>query len=289
MPDRPSTMVDGGGRRLPDQVTMGLLPYLTAHAVDEDYAQAAARRATPTGAAGRRRFGLGGALVLLVFAILAVTAAAQTSRNSGTEEKERQALIEQVKGRKASLEADRRTVARLQAETDRLEADLLRNTSSSSGVVAQLQLLALRSGTSAVRGPGVQIVVDDAVNAQSDRNKVLDVDLQKLVNGLWRAGAEAISINGERLTNLSAIRHAGTAITVNFTSLRRPYQVLAIGDPRTLPSRFADTTGGQAWLDLPREVGLRFSMRTQRSLRLPAAETPELRFARTGSPGKGPT
>lgn len=289
MPDRPSTMVDGGGRRLPDQVTMGLLPYLTAHAVDEDYAQAAARRATATGAAGRRRFGLGGALVLLVFAILAVTAAAQTSRNSGTEEKERQALIEQVKGRKASLEADRRTVARLQAETDRLEADLLRNTSSSSGVVAQLQLLALRSGTSAVRGPGVQIVVDDAVNAQSDRNKVLDVDLQKLVNGLWRAGAEAISINGERLTNLSAIRHAGTAITVNFTSLRRPYQVLAIGDPKTLPSRFADTTGGQAWLDLPREVGLRFSMRTQRSLRLPAAETPELRFARTGSPGKGPT
>lgn len=289
MPDRPSTMVDGGGRRLPDQVTMGLLPYLTAHAVDEDYAQAAARRATPTGAAGRRRFGLGGALALLVFAVLAVTAAAQTSRNSGTEEKERQALIEQVKGRKAALEADRRTVARLQAETDRLEADLLRNTSSSSGVVAQLQLLALRSGTSAVRGPGVQIVVDDAVNAQSDRNKVLDVDLQKLVNGLWRAGAEAISINGERLTNLSAIRHAGTAITVNFTSLRRPYQVLAIGDPKTLPSRFADTTGGQAWLDLPREVGLRFSMRTQRSLRLPAAETPELRFARTGSPGKGPT
>jgi uncharacterized protein YlxW (UPF0749 family) len=282
-------MVDGGGRPLPDQVTMGLLPYLTAHAVDEDYAQAAARRATATGSAGRRRFGLGGALVLLVFAILAVTAAAQTSRNSGTEEKERQALIEQVKGRKAALEADRRTVARLQTETDRLEADLLRNTSSSSGVVAQLRLLALRSGTSAVRGPGVQIVVDDAVNAQSDRNKVLDVDLQKLVNGLWRAGAEAISINGERLTNLSAIRHAGTAITVNFTSLRRPYQVLAIGDPRTLPSRFADTTGGQAWLDLPREVGLRFSMRTQRSLRLPAAETPELRFAMTGSPGKGPT
>ena len=156
-------------------------------------------------------------------------------------------------------------------------------------MVAQLQLLALRSGTSAVRGPGVQIVVDDAVNAQSDRNKVLDVDLQKLVNGLWRAGAEAISINGERLTNLSAIRHAGTAITVNFTSLRRHYQVLAIGDPKTLPSRFADTTGGQAWLDLQRQFGLRFTMRTQRSLRLPAAETPELRFARTGSPGKGPT
>ena len=44
---------------------------------------------------------------------------------------------------------------------------------------------------------------------------MLDPDLQKLVNGLWAAGAEAISINGQRLTNLSAIREAGEAITVN--------------------------------------------------------------------------
>ena len=103
------------------------------------------------------------------------------------------------------------------------------------------------------------------------------------------SGAEAISINGERLTTLSAIRHAGSAITVNYTSLSRPYRVLAIGDVRTLPSRFADTTSGQAWLDLQRQFGLRFTMRTQRTLRLPAAGTPELRFARTGSPaGKGP-
>jgi uncharacterized protein YlxW (UPF0749 family) len=290
MYDRASTTVDRDGRPLPDQVTMGLLTYLTAHALDEDYAQAAARRTSQADTPGRRRIGLAGALVLVVFALLAVTAAAQTSRNSASEERERQALIDQVKARKAAIESDRRTVARLQLENDRLESELLRNTSSSGGVLDQLRLLGISSGTAAVRGPGVEIVVDDARNAGSDRNKVLDIDLQKLVNGLWRAGAEAISINGERLTNVSAIRHAGTAITVNYRSLSRPYQVLAIGDIKTLPSRFADTTSGQAWLDLQRQFGLRFTMRTQRSLRLPAAETPELRFARTGSlQGKGPS
>jgi uncharacterized protein YlxW (UPF0749 family) len=223
--------------------------------------------------------GVAGALAIAVFAVLAVTAAAQTSQDSVSQERERRALIAQVKERKAAVEADRRKVAELQAQTNRLEAELLRNTHDSGGVIAERNLLSLRSGTEAVHGPGVEIVVDDAEGADSDRNRVLDSDLQKLVNGLWQAGAEAISINGERLTNLSAIRHAGSAITVNFTSLSRPYRILAIGNRDTLPSRFADSSSGQAWLDLQREVGLRFTMRTQASLRLPAADVPTLRYA----------
>ena len=265
-------------RRLPDHATMGLLPYLTAHALDEDYEHVAAGRASDA-ASPRRRVGVPGAVAVAVFAVLAVTAAVQTSRDSVAQERERRALIEQVKERKATVEADRRTIARLRAENNRLDAELLRASETAGGVLAQRRLLALRSGTSAVHGPGVEIVVDDAVDAQSERNRVLDSDLQKLVNGLWRAGAEAISINGERLTALSAIRHAGTAITVNFHSLERPYRILAIGDKDTLPARFADTTSGQAWFDLQREVGLRFTMTRQSSLRLPAAEVPDLRYA----------
>ncbi len=107
---------------------------------------------------------------------------------------------------------------------------------------------------------------------------MLDTDLQQLVNGLWEAGAEAISLNGQRLTNLSTIRLAGEAITVNAHSLRRPYVVLAIGNKDTLPARFAETSSGQAWLDLQREVGLRLNITPVSSLRLPAAEV-SLRYA----------
>jgi len=277
--ERPTSVAVRDGRPLPDQVTMGLLPYLTAHALDDDYAEVAGRREGGTPARSRRQVGAAGAVALAVFAVLAVTAAAQTSQNSVSQERERQALIGQVKAQKAAVEADRRTVARLQAQTKRLDSELVANTHDSKGVLAERSLLSLRSGTSAVHGPGVEIVVDDAKGADSDRSRVLDIDLQKLVNGLWRAGAEAISINGERLTSLSAIRHAGSAITVNYTDLTRPYRILAIGDTKTLPSLFADSSSGQAWLDLQQQVGLRFAMSTHNVLRLPAADVPTLRYA----------
>lgn len=264
---------------------MGLLPYLNAHAIDEDYAHAAElrERRGEVAPAPRRTIGARGAAVLAVFAILAVTAAVQTSRNSGSEEKERKELIAQVKQQRASVDAQRRAIDGLQAENDALENALLRSSNSSNGVFEQVELLSLRSGIGPARGPGVEVIADDAPDAENDRNKVLDSDLQKLVNGLWQAGAEAISINGQRLTVLSAIRHAGNAITVNFTSLSRPYRILAIGNADRLPSRFAETTSGQAWLDLQAEVGLRFSITPQSSLRLPGAEMPRLRFIDTAA------
>lgn len=271
-------------QRLPEQVTMGLLPYLNAHALDEDYVQAAERRAQVGSAKERPRVGRMGAIALSVFAVLAITAALQTSQDSTSEEKERRALIAQVKDNRAELAADRKTEAALSRETRRLEDDLLRASDDTSGLLRQLDLLRVRTGIAPVRGPGVEVVVDDKPGATDEREKVLDVDLQKLVNGLWQAGAEAISINGERLTVLSAIRHASNAITVNFRSLRPPYRVLAIGDRRTMPARFGESSSGQAWLTLKREVGLQFTMTSQASLRLPGADVPTLRFTNKQEP-----
>jgi len=62
-------------------------------------------------------------------------------------------------------------------------------------------------GTVAVKGPGLLIVVDDAANGLRDgRDRVLDMDLQILIDGLWQAGAEAISVNGHRPSALTATR-----------------------------------------------------------------------------------
>jgi uncharacterized protein YlxW (UPF0749 family) len=122
-----------------------------------------------------------------------------------------------------------------------------------------------------VTGTGLKVVVDDAPGAVSDNQRVLDQDLQKLTNALWASGAEAISINGQRLSNLSAIRLAGSAITVDFVGLTRPYTVLAVGDPDTMPARFVETEHGRDWLDLRAVYGLEFEMTSEQSLRLPAA------------------
>ena len=96
-------------------------------------------------------------------------------------------------------------------------------------------------------GPGVKVVVDDAPNATTDQQQVLDKDLQKLVNALWLVGAEGVSINDQRITNLTAIRQAGSAITANFVSLRRPYVVRAIGNKNQMAAKLLDTEGGRTW------------------------------------------
>jgi uncharacterized protein YlxW (UPF0749 family) len=264
--------------RLPPQATMGLLDYLSTHTLDEDYAFVSERKAARREPPSRRRIGVVGALVLASFAALVATAAVQTSRSAAADEQQRQELVEEVGQARDQLDAERAQLERLGAENDVLEARQLRGDSSARGLVQTIEDLRVLTGAVAVRGPGVRVEADNAPGATSASNQVLDSDLQKLVNGLWAAGAEAISINGQRLTNLSTIRLAGGAITVNSRSLRRPYVVSAIGDPDTLPARFAESSSGQAWLDLEREVGLQLSITTADTLRLPAAEV-SLRYA----------
>ena len=71
----------------------------------------------------------------------------------------------------------------------------------------------------------------------SDTGRVRDRDMQRVVNGLWESGAEAISVNGQRLTALSAIRAAGDAILVDNKPLVPPYTVLAVGDGQAAEHR----------------------------------------------------
>ncbi|KQT94705.1 hypothetical protein ASG49_07730 [Marmoricola sp. Leaf446] len=264
--------------RLPAQATMGLLDYLTSHAVDEDYAFVAERDRAARAAGGddtparRRRVGPLGAVAVAGVAVLVVAAGVQNSRSAAADESDRRELAGQVSRARQQLETERVRLAALERETDRLQARQLASDESATGIRTRIQDLGARAGTLAVTGPGVRVVADDAPGSTSDRTTVLDSDLQRLANGFWEAGAEAIAINGQRLTNLSTIRIAGGAITVNARSLRPPYVLQVVGNPDTLPARFAETTSGQAWLDLERQVGLQLTITPQDDLRLPATE-----------------
>jgi len=265
----------------PPQVRMPLLDYITAHSLDEDYAHVADRAGAAPSRPGRP--GLAALVITGLFGLLVATAAVQTSRNAGDAQSSRDSIVTQIKARSASVDARRDRIANLRDEIGSLTALSLENTSQGRALSARLDRLGVMSGSLAVTGPGVRVVVDDAPGAVDDQQRVLDEDLQKLVNALWASGAEAIAVNGQRLTALSAIRGAGSAITVNNTvSLSRPYTVLAIGDPDTMPARFVETTHGRDWLDLRTIYGLEFEMTSQRSMRLPAARRLDLRHTTTG-------
>jgi uncharacterized protein YlxW (UPF0749 family) len=140
--------------------------------------------------------------------------------------------------------------------------------------------LAVASGAAAVVGPGLVVTANDAPDAiPGAGGTIVDSDLQALVNGLWAAGAEAIALNGHRLTPMTAIRSAGQAITVDYRSLTPPYVVSAIGNPDTLPARFLETQGGQLWLGLRANFGIMFQTRTADRLELPGQPHASLRWA----------
>ena len=148
----------------------------------------------------------------------------------------------------------------------------------------------LAAGLLPVSGPGLLVTLADAEpdadadpvggTAEADpRGQVRDGDLQLVVNALWAAGAEAVSINGQRLGPTTAIRFAGDAVLVDFRPVTNPYLVSAIGDPATLRSRFLASPEVNALAVISETYGLRFEFAQEDELSLPAGSPPELRSA----------
>lgn len=176
---------------------------------------------------GRRH--LPAALALLAIGLL-VTVAVLSARGS---DEQRQATRVALEDRIAALDA---SISRTQAESEQRSAvvDELRGRLVDEGTTAQARLeddtLAAGAAATAMTGPGVTVTVDDAPGAQpGSLDRVLDRDLQDIVNTLWQMGATGIAVNDHRLTSATAIRGAGEAILVDYQPITRPYVVTALG------------------------------------------------------------
>ena len=258
---------------------MSLLNNLMAHPLDEGYAVAARTRPKQDGKPLRSRHRVMLVVACVVLGFLLAIAASQNYRSAPEAEKQRKELITRINQADTRLNGLRTQQSHLADEVRGLQASGLSNTSSGAALQQKLDDLELQTGAISVTGPGMKAVVDDAKDADKE-GRLLDVDLQQLVNGLWTAGAEAISVNGHRLTSLTAIRSAGSAITVDYSSLTPPYTVLAIGDNATMPARFAQSSGGQWMQYLVSNFDVRMTITTEESLLVPADATIALRYAK---------
>jgi uncharacterized protein YlxW (UPF0749 family) len=252
---------------------MDLLNQIIRQPLDPDYTVAAARGSEP--ARGRWMLAL---LALIIGAMFAV-AALQTTRAAPALQSERTELINRVQNAEGEQDELQGRVTSLSAEIATLRAAALGDDDAATAL-ARIEALDPVVGTVSVSGPGVLIVVDDSPSGAADaRDRVLDIDLQVLANGLWEADAEAVSINGHRLSSLTAIRSAGDAVTVDYRSLTRPYRVEAIGDPRTLQARFVESSAGAWWNDLAQNRRMRYEISDVKQLDLAADPGMVLRHA----------
>jgi uncharacterized protein YlxW (UPF0749 family) len=284
---------------------MSLLVDMMTNTLDESYAEAARRRAgsdvggsgsVPGGPAAsgwsRRATAI---LLLLALGVVTGTAAAQVRKRAAASGTVRAELVDEVQRRTADSDALSAQAARLRREVGRLQDAALRASGTGTAVAQQLADLQVVTGVAAVTGPGLVVRLDDAPGAdetdadrggQVSSGRVLDRDLQDAVNGLWAAGAEAVAVNGLRLSGLTAIRSAGEAILVDYRPLSPPYTLRAIGDPGDLEAGFADSAAGRRLATLSSAYGLQVAIRHSDKQTLPGAGEPTLRVA---TATKGPS
>ncbi|WP_107471106.1 DUF881 domain-containing protein [Streptomyces monashensis] len=290
MPQQPPVRSSPARPQRPD-ASMSLITNVMDHSLDDGYAEAAARKKA-AGEGGlprtlRAKLGLAGGLVLA--ALVVTLGAAQARGAAPVVAKEHQELIDRIDSETANADKLEHTVDRLRDDVSARQRAALK----SSGGSGQADLVGLLSGATEVHGPGVRLVVNDAKEASSggdgtnpretsgfsDSGRVRDRDMQRVVNGLWASGAEAVSINGQRLTALSAIRAAGDAILVDNRPLVPPYTVLAVGDGERLSTGFQNSADGLYLHALEENFGIRATISTEGDVRLPAAPSVIVRTA----------
>ena len=137
----------------------------------------------------------------------------------------------------------------------------------------RLQLL---TGTTAVEGAGIEVVLDDsAIPKKANENPNLyiihDEDLLRVLNELRAAGAEAISLNDQRIVAMSEVRCAGPTVSVNNIRSAPPYVIKAIGAPKTLTSALRLRGGVVETFEF---WGIQVKIKSQDKVQIPALKAP---------------
>jgi uncharacterized protein YlxW (UPF0749 family) len=273
---------DGQRRFAPDFLTE-----LFQNPLDPGYADAAARKARGEGRTGTPKRIVSGvsALTLAGLGFLLVVAYQQTMAEEPARSQARATLVDQVQSRRSGT-------AELQQRADRLRAEVadLREKQLGGAAVARLKGMEAETGLAPVRGNGARVTVGDGpmpldplTGEPKSEARVRDTDLQVATNALWAAGAEAIAVNGQRLTATSTIRQAGEAILVDFQPVTTPYQVVAIG-PDDLADTFRDGAAGRFFKALNTKFGIAYDVADIGDVTLDAAAEPNLRQAVPSAP-----
>ncbi|MGW5241779.1 DUF881 domain-containing protein [Monashia sp. NPDC004114] len=277
------------GRR-PDE-SMTLLTSMLERPLDPGYQDAADRRE----AAGLPRATSTRTVLVVLLAILTgflFAVAAQSLRPKPTAAAAlKQQLVSRIEAFQKHSSDQEARIAAVSKQVSDYEALALTQSGSAdlSGTIKQLEVDA---AAVPLTGPGLTLTIDDAPSTEVDGNagsrpssdfqegQVTSGDLQIIVNGLWGAGAEAISINGHRLSSTAAIRFAGRAIIVDFRPLSRPYVITALGDANAMQQLFEPSFAGVYLSELTHQYKIRSSLAAADSLTVPGDSAARLEVAK---------
>lgn len=216
--------------------------------------------------------------VLFVLGFLAALAyrsnvAVGTPSPSGDRHEQLVEIVENLEQKKDGLENELQSLREEMAEQE--QEDAARQGLSQS-YTTELDRLRMLAGLVAVKGAGVTVTLADNQHppegALDVNNYIIhDYDVRAITNALWLGGAEAISVNDERLVQSSAIRCVGTTVLVNSTRVGSPFVVSAVGDPDALLAALdADQDAGLLLHEYVKTLGLKVSASREDEVVVPA-------------------
>ncbi len=154
-------------------------------------------------------------------------------------------------------------------ENQKVVEEYKTNSSSNDTLIAsmktELENANILAGIAKVKGEGVVVTLEDSTDTtlSQEAGLVHDTDLISVVSELKSAGAEAISINGQRVIATTAIRCVGPTIQVNSTKVASPFYIKAIGNAKYLESALNIKNGVVSSL---KSYGIKVDVETDKSI-----------------------
>ena len=176
----------------------------------------------------------------------------------------------------------------------RLQAQALTDQAATrDGAVAAAQTAGQRgevsAGLVALRGRGVEIVLDDAprrpdgslpAGARPDDLVIHQSDVQAVVNAVWAAGADGVAVMDQRLIATSAVRCVGNVLLLQGRTYSPPFVVTAIGDAAAVRAQLAASPQVAVFEQAVEDFGLGFAVRERPDVVVPAyGDTPDMAYA----------
>ncbi len=259
--------------------SLSLLERLVDDALDPGYQETADRGEKRT---VDWRHSVAFALAIGITAALATAAVLQVRAGAPSAGQTRADLIDrivQANGEVAALDARQGNLAR---RAEGLRTAALNGTSANRALAEEVATLDVEVGVAPMSGPGVEVTLSDgppapAGNDGPDLARVLDTDVQLVVNGLFASGAEAVAVNGQRITALSPIRSAGEAVLVGFRPLTPPYVVTAVG-PADMADAFESSSTRTELNQLEAAYGMGVEVTAQDDVTVPGRGDLQLRY-----------
>lgn len=122
----------------------------------------------------------------------------------------------------------------LRAQLDQIQSNAASQSGAASELEKRLNELKAQAGLTAVTGDGVVVQLDDSHTVAAgatnlDQAICHSTDLTDILNTAWRGGAQAISVNAQRVVSSTSVYCVGSTIMVNGTLLSPPFNIAVIG------------------------------------------------------------